>query len=166
MCKPSLVGQPKVVVLQALVKELTEVEIAIRNQRYLRQRLEAIVIAAVDSMDVRKDIWKRVKLNPTVPLLIDPRMGAEFARIYSIRPCDPDHVEFYEANLYDGDEAERLQCSARAIICCPTIVGGIIALLVKNCAVGKSLPAELLLTLPRLLLLTEREALSAVGQTV
>jgi hypothetical protein len=107
-----------------------------------------VVIAAVDSMDARQVIWKRVKLDVDVPLLIDARMGAEFARLYTIHPCDPEETDFYEQNLYSSSEAERLPCSARATIYCPTVVAGLIALLVKRHATGESLPPELLLDLP------------------
>jgi hypothetical protein len=55
-------------------------------------------------------------------------MGAEFARIYSIHPTNLEEIDFYEENLYSAEDAERLPCSARAIIYCPTIIGGLIAL--------------------------------------
>ena len=56
-------------------------------------------------MAARQDIWKRCNFSPLVPLLIDARMGAEFARIYCIRPVDPDEADFYEQNLYPAEEA-------------------------------------------------------------
>jgi hypothetical protein len=99
-------------------------------------------------MSARQDIWKRCKLNTFIPLLIDARMGAEFARLYCIRPVDPDEADFYEQNLYPEGEAERLPCSARAIIYCSTIIGGAIALLVKSHATGASTPKEVLFDLP------------------
>ena len=103
-------------------------------------------------MDARLGIWQRVKLAPEVPLLIDAQMGAEFARIYAVHPCDPEENDFYEENLYASSEAERLPCSARSIIYCPTVVAGFIALLVKQHATGNPLPRELLLDLPAFLL--------------
>ena len=150
MCKPSCLGRPKVEALAELVRELTEVEIAARNARYRGQRLEGVVIAAVDNMATRQAIWQKVKLKPSVPLLIDPRMGAEFARIYCIRPTDPEGIQFYEQNLYDGSEAERLPCSARAIIYCPTVVGGLVAVSVKKHALAQAVPTEVLADVPTL----------------
>ena len=94
-------------------------------------------------------------MNSKVPLLVDARMGAEFARIYSIRPTSTEDVDFYESNLYHGDEAERLPCSARAIIYCPTIIGGLIALQIKTHALGQPLKREILFDLPRLRLITQ-----------
>ena len=148
LCKPAMVGRPKVEALRELTLELTEVAIKVENRRYRGQKLRGLVIAAVDSMDARQVIWKRVKLDVDIPLLIDARMGAEFARLYTIHPCRPEEIDFYEANLYSSSQAERLPCSARSIIYCPTVVAGFVALLVKQHAAGKSLPCELLLDLP------------------
>jgi len=148
LCKPAMLGHPKVEALRELTLELTEVAIKTENRRYRGQKLRGLVIAAVDSMDARQAIWKRVKLDVDVSLLIDARMGAEFARLYAVRPCDPEEIDSYEANLYSSSEAERLPCSARSVIYCPTVVAGFVALLVKQHSTGKSLPRELLLDLP------------------
>ena len=150
MCKPTCVGRPKVDALRELVFELTEAEVTPRNARYRGQRLEGVVIAAVDNMATRQAIWQKVKFKPSVPLLIDPRMGGEFARVYCVRPTDPDSVAFYEQNLYDGSESERLPCSARAIIYCPTVVGGLVAVLVKKHALSQAVPTEVLTDVPTL----------------
>jgi hypothetical protein len=150
LCKPSMLGRPKVMALKELALELTEVTIKGESRRYRGQKLRGLAIVAVDSMDARQVIWKRVRLDPDVPLLVDARMGAEFARLYAVHPCDPEEIDFYESNLYSSSQAERLPCSARSIIYCPTVVAGFVALLVKQHATGKSLPRELLLDLPSL----------------
>ena len=147
ICRPSAVGQPKVEALADLVWDLTEVRIQGRNERYRGQRLQGVVIAATDSMVSRQDVWKRVKLDTGVPFLIDARMGAEFGRIYAIRPCGPEDIDFYESNLYPSSDAESLPCSARSIIYCPTVVAGVVAVLVKQHAVGDRTPPEVLIDL-------------------
>jgi hypothetical protein len=154
MCMPSCVGKPKVDALKRLVLDLTEVGISTRYERYRGQRLEGVVIAAVDNMGARQTIWQRVKLNPSVPLFIDPRMGAEFARIYSIRPTDPEGIALYEENLYSQTDAEPLPCSARAIVYCPTVVAGLIAATVKNQALGQPCKREILMDMGALTLVT------------
>jgi hypothetical protein len=106
LCKASAVGSPKVEALRELVDELTGTSIRPEQREYQGQRLEGVVVSAVDSMDVRKAIWKRVRLNFQVPLYLDARMGAEFARLYALRPTDLDAVGFYETNLYGSEEAE------------------------------------------------------------
>ena len=154
LCKPSLVGRPKVDAIADLVYELTEIQIKQINRRYTGQNLEGVVIVTVDNMTSRQKVWKRARLNPKIPLLIDARMGAEFARIYTVHPTNMDEVEFYEQNLYGNDEAEHLPCSARSIIYCPMVVAGLIALLVKQYAIGKPLRREIIIDLPNLLLQT------------
>jgi hypothetical protein len=154
LCKPSLIGKPKVEAMAELTYELAEVAIKQINQRYMGQSLEGVVVVTVDNMTTRQKVWKRVRLNQKIPLLIDARMGAEFARIYAVHPTNVDSVEFYEQNLYGNDEAEHLPCSARSIIYCPMIIGGLIALLVKKHAVNQPLPKEVLLDLPNLFLET------------
>ena len=152
LCKPSMVGKPKAEALAELVYELTELEIKQINRRYMGQRLEGVVIVTVDNMTTRQNVWKRAKLNQRVPLLIDARMGAEFARIYTIHPVNVEEADFYKQNLYSNSEAERLPCSARSIIYCPTVIAGFIALLIKQHATNHPLSQEILIDLPNLLL--------------
>jgi len=147
MCRPDAVGLSKAEALRDLAAELTGIEVRIVERRYQGQALHGVVISAVDNMSARKTIWERVKLNANVPLLIDPRMGAELARIYAIRPCSPDGIELYDQNLYDSSEAEQLPCSARAIIYCPTVTAGLVASVVKAHAVGESYKNEMVFDL-------------------
>lgn len=70
LCKPSMVGRPKLEALRELTEDLTGVLIRAENRRYRGQKLRGVVIAAVDSMDARLDIWKRVKLDPEVSVLL------------------------------------------------------------------------------------------------
>ncbi|MBW1716103.1 MAG: ThiF family adenylyltransferase [Deltaproteobacteria bacterium] len=154
LCKPAMISRPKVEALAELVDELTEIQIKQINRRYMGQRLKGVVIVTVDNMTTRQKVWKRAKLNRKVPLLIDARMGAEFARIYAIYPMNVRDTDFYEQNLYSNEDAEHLPCSARSIIYCPTVVAGYIALLVKQHAIGQPIPREVLIDLPNLLLQT------------
>jgi len=153
LCKPSMVGKPKVEALAELAYELAEVEIKEVFHRYAGQALKGVVIVTVDNMTCRQNMWKRAKLNQKIPLLIDARMGTEFARIYTIHPLKVDEVDFYEENLYSNEEAERLPCSARSIVYCPTVIAGMIALQIKKFAIGESLSKEILVDLPSLALI-------------
>jgi hypothetical protein len=152
ICKSSMVGSPKVEALAELTYDLTEIRINKVNQRYMGQGLEGLVVVTVDNMTTRQKVWKRAKLNRKIPLLIDARMGAEFARIYAIRPLDVNDTELYEQNLYSSQEAEHLPCSARSIIYCPVVAAGLISLLIKKYAVNQSVPKEILIDLPNLLI--------------
>jgi len=152
MCKPLLVGNDKVEALRVLVREMTETDIGTDARRYRGQRLKGVVILAVDSMDVRLEAWKRIKLDSNVPLLIDPRMGAEVGRIYCIRPTDPTAIDFYEENLHPSSEAEQLPCSARSIIYCPTVMAGLIAVQIKAYAMAQPTKREIIIDLSNLML--------------
>lgn len=153
LCKPCMVGKPKVEALTELVYELAEVEVKQIFRRYAGQNLKGVVIVTVDNMTCRQNVWKRAKLNQKIPLLIDARMGAEFARIYTIRPTNVDEADFYEENLYSNDEAERLPCSARSIVYCPTVCAGLIALQIKKFATNEPTRKEILFDLPGLALI-------------
>ncbi len=107
-------GLLKVEALEAMIYEHTGVTISSKGVKYRDQSLSGVVLACPDSMTVRKTVWRRVKRNVNVPLYIDARMGAEVARIYSIRPLED--AEFYEQTLYGSDEAIQEPCTRRTII--------------------------------------------------
>ena len=153
LCKPSMIGKPKAQALAELVYELTEVTIKQIHQRYAGQRLKGAVIVTVDNMTCRQNVWKRARLNQKIQLLVDARMGAEFARIYTIHPTNVDDADFYQENLYSNSEAELLPCSARSIVCCPTVIAGLIALQIKKFATGEPMRKEVLIDLPALVLI-------------
>ena len=150
LCKVSEIGSPKVDALARLTKELTGIAIQPVNSRYRGQKLRDVVVSAVDNMNARINLWKRAKRRKEITLLIDARMGAEFARLYAVHPTEQNEVKFYENNLYE--EAENLPCSGRSIIYCPTVVAGFIALLIKQHALNRPLPKEVLIDLPNLVL--------------
>ena len=153
MCLINRVGQPKVDALAELVEMLSGVRIQPVPRHYRGERLEGVVISAVDSMTARQMIWRSVKLKKSVTLFVDARMGAEILRLYTLRPVDLDACEFFEGNLYDSDEAEQLPCSARSIIYCPAVAGALIAAQVKAFAVGEQVHREVLFDIPRMRLI-------------
>lgn len=100
-------------------------------------RPSGIVIVSPDNMPARADMWKQVKYNPYVPLLLDGRMGGQNVLLYAVNPCDPDDIEYYESTLYSDEEARPLPCTASAVI----DVGFMIASLVTR-AVRKHYAGE------------------------
>jgi hypothetical protein len=137
-------GQPKVEGLTSIVRDFSGVEIDAKNERYQAQPLSGIVISAVDSMAVRKQIWQRVRYNPSVSLYIEGRMGAEVARIYTGKAFDPDFVKYYEATLYSDEEASEAPCTARAVIYNVFMIASLVANQVKRFSKGESTPKELI----------------------
>lgn len=122
---------PKVDALAANVANAIGFNINVINDIYTGNTEclhDAVVVAAVDSMEVRKMIWKAVKKS-TAKMLIDPRMGAESALLYVRRP---DEVKSYEATLYTDDEAIREPCTAKSTIYCANLLSGLVVKAVKD----------------------------------
>lgn len=134
------VGEPKVEAVKGVVQQMSGVEVATRVGRFNGvDRIDGIVISAVDSIASRREIWNRVKYNATVDLFIDGRMGGEAITIYAVNPCSPDEVAKYEATLHDPGDVAPLPCGARAIIYVSFVIAGLITRAVaKRLAKGTS----------------------------
>ncbi len=93
-----------------------------------------IVVMAVDSMETRKDIWNRIKGNSprNVQMVIDGRMGAEFAQMYVRNPNDPIDVQDYERTLYTDESAVQEPCTARATVYTGFLIAGMMAKAIKD----------------------------------
>jgi len=112
----------KVVALQKTIKMIIpDVEIDIitdRVETVQRDILSGfnVIIFGVDSMDTRKWLFDFYKNK--ADLIIDPRTGGEYARVFAILPhrnlnyCN----DIYEASLHTNEEAVDLPCTGQAII--------------------------------------------------
>lgn len=131
MFRPDQVGETKVTALQEVVDTLTGVSIEPINEKIGENgngiRRGGIVVSAVDSMEARKLIWESVKGNPKYRLFLDGRLGGEEIHLYTVNPCDPDHIKGYEATLFTDDEAEEVECTAKSIIWTTFFIGGLVA---------------------------------------
>ena len=145
----------KVEALADIVASYSEDKIAIKNERYTDQKLAGIVISGVDSMSARRDIWNGVAYNTKIPFYIEARMGAEVARIYTVRPCIPSEVRWYEKTLYSDEEAVDAPCSARAIIYCTFMTASLIANQVKKIAKNQGYENEIIFDLVTMSLMTK-----------
>ncbi len=136
----------KVEALADLVRDVAGVPLAIHAERVREQRLQGLVVSAVDTMAARREIWLRaVRHRAAVPLYLDARMGAEVARILTVRPADPDDIRRYEATLYDDLEAVVLPCSAQAIVYTGFSIAALVAGQIKKFLTGEPLKGELIL---------------------
>lgn len=108
-------GRLKVEALKEIVRDYAGIEIQTFPEKYEHQRiLQGVVIVAVDSMETRKSIWKMVRRQPPVDLLIDARMGAEVAQVHTMSPLFD--VADYEKTLYSSSEAVQEACTRKAVI--------------------------------------------------
>ena len=153
--RPDDIGHLKVECLADLIKNFTGTVIETRAERVQSQRLQGIVISGVDSMEGRRRIWDRsIRYRAGVEAYIDARMGAEVARIYTVRPADPDHVRFYERTLYSDDEALQLPCTAQAIVYNSFGIASLVAGQVKRVAMGEAWKREIIFDQKTLTFLT------------
>ena len=153
--RPDDVGRLKVECLADIIKSFTGTGIETRPERVQSQRLQGIVVSGVDSMEARRRIWDRsIRYKAGVAAYIDARMGAEVARIYTVRPADPDDVRSYERTLYSDDEALQLPCTAQAIVYNSFGIAGLVAGQVKRVAMGEAWKREIIFDQKTLTFLT------------
>lgn len=141
------IGEQKVNAIAQIVAEFNGVQLKTNN--YFiggddeEDDLDGIVISGVDSMESRRLIWKGVKMNPSISLYIDARMGAEVARIFTINPSSPHHIERYERSINPKKETVDVPCTARAIIYNTFGIASLIANQVKKFCKGERLYEEI-----------------------
>ncbi len=121
-------GRPKVEALRELVREMTGVEITVHVARFTNQPASEVTICAVDSMDVRIQLWRA--LHPRPAMWIDARMGAEVGKVM----CVGAFGSWYEETLHPSSEAYRAPCTARATMYCASGLAAFIAGQVANYA--------------------------------
>lgn len=100
----------------------------VQNGRFGRDHdLSGIVIAGVDSMASREEIWHSVQRSKhMVPLYIDGRIGVEwdaqegrvtgeFIEVFTIIPGRVGDIELYREHLFTDEQASPLRCTAQAV---------------------------------------------------
>lgn len=127
------IGESKVQALCKLVHDFTEVKVTGRPCKYERGHFPGIVIAAVDSMAVRRNLWENHKGKSFgTRAVIDPRMGAENALLYVMNPMDAKDQASYESSLYADGEAIQERCTAKATIYTANMLSGLVCKAVKD----------------------------------
>lgn len=124
------VGRSKVGALCDIVKEFTGTDIAVRNERYDGSELAGIVVSAVDNMETRRQVMDACSYKTR--LLVDPRMGAEHAMLFGMRPNDDAELASYKKTLYSDEEAVAERCTAKATIYTVNLLSGLAVKLVKD----------------------------------
>ena len=125
---PQDMGKLKTVAIKEKIIQINpQIKIQIHNQGcsgkevYL-QTLDFIVFA-LDSISDREKIFRNILNRGVNTNLIDGRMGAETARIISVRL--PDQHDVYENTLFSSDEAEQVPCTEKATLWNSLIIGGL-----------------------------------------
>lgn len=102
-------------------------------------RLGGIVIAALDSMEARKNLWEQVRLNTRVKLFLDARLGGENIVIHAIDPLDKEQIDKYEETLYTDDDAREDPCTRRSVIDVGFAVAALLGRSVRKHLAGEKL---------------------------
>lgn len=97
-----------------------------------------IIISAVDSIEVRKDIWSVVQKTHALWYL-DARMSAEDFQLYTVDMQDSD---WYNQGLGQINEADvpELPCTSKATIFTAAAASGVIGSVIRRIATGESIP--------------------------
>ena len=105
------VGNNKATTIANQIYNTTGINISPFERKFTNQRLSGVVFLMVDSMEQRKKIWESsIKLNPSVNLLIEARMGLDVGRVYNVEPTNLTHIKKYEDTYYDDDVTEISAC--------------------------------------------------------
>lgn len=108
--------RPKVYALAEMIETTTGVKIKTHYEMYTGSPLKANVIACVHDMEARQMIWKQVKKNSLVSLLIDTRIAEEYIEVFAIQTCEPEDIEYYEYFLrYSSTDAFQSTCGNHGI---------------------------------------------------
>lgn len=127
------IGKPKVEALAKHLEYFAGVTPEMKAIRYENGQLSGIVICAVDSMSARRQVFAgQAGLSVGSPLVIDPRMGAEFAAVHTYRPMDMDTCESYAKTLHSDQDSVPEPCTAKATSYCSRALASLVAVTVKS----------------------------------
>ena len=131
------IGKYKVIALQEIIKDFTNVDIKIINKKYEGEKFTDIIICAVDNMATRKEIYKVNKENFLCNFLVDPRMAIEFAYIQGFNPNVIDECNLYEKTLHTDEDSVQERCTNKSTIYTSQLIGATIAKMVKDISNNK-----------------------------
>lgn len=128
------VGQPKATALKKRVEEITlgHTKVTAHVEKWEGRPLDGIVVAAVDSMAVRKHLWDMATNNFKTKIVVDARMGAELALLYVMNPHDVADRNDYPKSLYSDDEASKVPCTQKSTTHCAIMAGSLVAQAIKD----------------------------------
>lgn len=139
------IGSSKVKALQNLIKDFTNIEITAINDMWKGEILNGITICAVDSMEVRKQVFEAYNRKAFKSLgVIDPRMGAETSMMYTYSPLSPSECDNYSKTLYSDEEAVQERCTSKSTIYCTLGISSVVCATVKEMLVNKTRPKSVM----------------------
>jgi hypothetical protein len=144
------IGQYKADSLKELVSDFSISKGTFNNRHYKNEPLLETVIVTTDSMASRRLVWNEFLKQPQTKNFIDARMGAELAKLYTIRDKTPGSIKFYEATLHSDKESVKLPCTARTIIYNVNMIAAFIGRAFKAITQEEKFPKELIFNMTRI----------------
>ena len=117
MHQKSFIGKNKAEATRETVKELCPISVDISiNEKWDGQSLQSdVIVSAVDSLEVRKQIWESVKYDSSIKILVDARIGGQAIKVFAIDPSNPDDIKIYDNSL-KSTQGSELPCTERGVI--------------------------------------------------
>ncbi len=150
---PQHIGREKCYALRDMAKAIDPaLAVQVREYRFSAEAhfrdLDGIVIAAVDSMRSRREIFEGAKkahaLSPKkLPLLIDGRLDRKehaFFDLYAINLADSEAIEAYEEWLFPDEKAPREPRPTAIAGHVPYILAGYVVEMLRRWTEGENLP--------------------------
>ena len=126
------VNKLKTEALAERIEEMTGTVITSIPEKWDGMKLKGIVVMAADSMEVRKRIFESHVGNLSTKWLIDARMGAEVALMYTIDPNNKTDVDTYEKTLYSDKDAIQERCTAKSTTYCAIYLSSMVVKTVRD----------------------------------
>jgi len=125
------IGKPKVDALASHIFSASGIKVYTQNKRVdaYDTLSDDIVIASVDSMNARREILQAYIREDGI--FIDPRMGAEFARLFVLN-MNNEKREAYKKVWYADSDAVQEACTAKATVYCANLLSGFVVKTVKD----------------------------------
>ena len=155
------IGKFKVMALSDIVDAFADIRIKPFVQIWTAQefQLSGVVVMAVDSMTVRKEIYGAVKRNGNVPLVVDGRMGGNQAEIYTFHNNNVPMKKAYENTLWSEGEASMTPCTEKAVMYNVLTIASFIANNIRLGLSGKPYHPKMIMDLENMMLHTPQEAI-------
>ena len=136
------VGKPKVEALSRILFDLADVRIVTHPREWKPGELPAarIVVSAVDSMRVRRELFDAVRYHPGCGLFADGRIGGSIAKVLFAAPGNAPSLRAYEETLHSDEDAAELPCTARSVFDVNLIVAGLLAQGIRDFLTSGTVP--------------------------
>lgn len=140
----------KVDALCWMLEQYSDVKYIGSNRNYKNQKLLETVVVSTDNMHSRRLVWNQFLKQKQCKYLIEARMGAELAKLYTITDKSKKTQRFYEATLHSDAESVQLPCTARSIIYNVLMISSLIARAYKAIIQKEDFPKELIFNMTRI----------------